>query len=1480
MSNKFNSQTTVYLKPDLSNINIVGERNLIEIVNGTYIDPTTGLIYSYLLPSSMAGVLYQVATVSAMNALTGMQEGNLCIVASPASVYCYSGSAWVQLPEGDTTLASLSDVAISGPTNLQVLQYNSGTSKWTNAPQYLHNDGDVNIVTPSNNQCLVYNSGVSEWENETVSLSSGIISDVAISGPTNGQYLTYNAGSWGNSTFITPTLENLSDVNVSGKVNGQALIWESPSWVNQNIPVFEPINPVTINNPNTGGAQWPFSCYDTRYFYTANAGHFCRYDTYEPWANGGSAWTNIVMTAVTNWPPSGGTITGLAYYNGFVYIVANTTYLWAIQTSTSFVAGNVSQVMPMSSGSTQSYTGADIQIYSNTVYISTNYDTTTSSISSAVIQWPISGSPVYYTLASINSAYTGIISTYVINGLIYFLCGTSTCYVVCYNSALGAFNSSSSYTAFNLTSLNASLVNITNMLYVQNLNQIWFLSNVNAYLIQYNIGDLTTSGNYTFQLLSTTLTGYSYTQSCFYDGSSVYLFSYLDTLYRIDPKQLLTLASNWYSTTLLHIAMPTYHMTTDMTYLYGSYTGSNNSFRLLASNTTIESINTAFSAFTQNLTQPGFVWTYPAGILNSAAVSTAYQVPMFLGASVNAVNLTLASGYIVDVAVSSPTVNQILMYTGSDWANVNLLTTAGQLLYYHVTGMDMLNIGTSGQVLTVSGGYPSWQTPSGGSASFNTLTDVIITNPTINQIPTYLPTILMTAGPNLYQINSYLNGTNTNITSGNTISFVSNFWTYGGTNYVLGQPGGSGNSLNLYSCNSTYTIFTLVTTGPNTACPNPTHAFVDGNLPGNNNIYVNSAGTVYFAIGANTTSPSGYPAIFSASPYTTWTVTGPSGAGYVLNEVIGNVAGSTILICGADGGVTTHYAYSTNSGSTWTTQAMPGPNAAYNWFYNTQFSLFVSCNYGLYTSSDGHTWTNNTQFSGQNVLGVSYNPVTGSMAIILGTTLYYTSGTPASTSWSSYTWSNASQISFGYCFYINGYMVCPTYPNISALFYSGDNIHFSVLSLGSYSATSYAPLNFIQNGYDWVNTPMLNTAGDLLTYSSSNKYSRIPIGTNGQSLQVSGGLPVWATPGAGPANALTTSGANVVINTNSPTTSGEVLVSTSSTNATWQTIGPASGIYFDNTNQNLFINSTNTVSFGAHTNSISIGNFNNTSITMGSGSTICGTTYGNIGNFCACFGYQFNSAFSDYATFIGTDNTSNVANTMGMGNNIVNPGTYSITLSSAGTTSTPANSFVINTASTAFNPSSTGSPSFFANCVRNVAATSNNNVMTYNSSTHELSYTQGLATANAPYGDGYTTPLTLSSNPYTLASVASFSSGSWTNIVSSSLSFGGLYAVSCLISMSTQATSLVNATIYAQLVVSGTPISPVVVWSDSGSAMPSSGTLYTQLIQCYYSNSSAPTITLQMQSVASSGSVVINGNNLNGGAGGGTYISYQLMGFK
>lgn len=70
------------------------------------------------------------------------------------------------------TLGEMSDVALSTPTNGQVLTYDSASTKWKNADasgaSTLNEMTDVTLSSPTNGQALVYDSASSKWTNQSV----------------------------------------------------------------------------------------------------------------------------------------------------------------------------------------------------------------------------------------------------------------------------------------------------------------------------------------------------------------------------------------------------------------------------------------------------------------------------------------------------------------------------------------------------------------------------------------------------------------------------------------------------------------------------------------------------------------------------------------------------------------------------------------------------------------------------------------------------------------------------------------------------------------------------------------------------------------------------------------------------------------------------------------------------------------------------------------------------------------------------------------------------------------------------------------------------------------------------------------------------------------------------------------------------------------------------------------------------------------
>lgn len=173
-----------------------------------------------------------------------------------------------------------------------------------------------------------------------------------------------------------------------------------------------------------------------------------------------------------------------------------------------------------------------------------------------------------------------------------------------------------------------------------------------------------------------------------------------------------------------------------------------------------------------------------------------------------------ASAAARDAAVTAPQegnfaylkdTNVTTYYTGSAWTNldttgmVNPMTTTGDTIYSSSGSTPArLGIGSTGQVLTVAGGVPSWATPAGGGGmtvlSTTTFSGTTTTISSINQSHKHLLIQIdgMTDSGNL---EIRLNGS----TTGAYLSAVSYA---SGANRINGQCGPTGFSHNASTTNS------------------------------------------------------------------------------------------------------------------------------------------------------------------------------------------------------------------------------------------------------------------------------------------------------------------------------------------------------------------------------------------------------------------------------------------------------------------------------------------------------------------------------------------------------------------------------------------------------------------------------------------------------------------------------------------------------
>lgn len=183
--------------------------------------------------------LMQVADVAALQLVGGAESNAVAIPDGGYFIWLASGSpdyvtifpaagggVWKQqfVQDPAVALAGLVDVVITSPSNNQILQYNSSTSKWINAVVpggALQSLSDVNMTLPLvDGDMLIYKLSTSEWVNAngliTVDPANGntnIAGDITLDGnklilsASNGSInvngLTFTVdGSTGNVNFI------------------------------------------------------------------------------------------------------------------------------------------------------------------------------------------------------------------------------------------------------------------------------------------------------------------------------------------------------------------------------------------------------------------------------------------------------------------------------------------------------------------------------------------------------------------------------------------------------------------------------------------------------------------------------------------------------------------------------------------------------------------------------------------------------------------------------------------------------------------------------------------------------------------------------------------------------------------------------------------------------------------------------------------------------------------------------------------------------------------------------------------------------------------------------------------------------------------------------------------------------------------------------------------------------------------------------
>lgn len=156
-----------------------------------------------------------------------------------------------------TSMEDLDDVAITTPTDGDILVYDGNDDEWKNAPMPVIPDelddlSDVEITSPTDGDIVMYDGNTNEWENRQLTVHS--ITDVNVPNvPDEGDILIFdsNSGKWFNAPLI---MNNLIDVDAPAPSDGDILVYDS---VNQNWTNATPTAPSNIGDLNDVDIQNP-----------------------------------------------------------------------------------------------------------------------------------------------------------------------------------------------------------------------------------------------------------------------------------------------------------------------------------------------------------------------------------------------------------------------------------------------------------------------------------------------------------------------------------------------------------------------------------------------------------------------------------------------------------------------------------------------------------------------------------------------------------------------------------------------------------------------------------------------------------------------------------------------------------------------------------------------------------------------------------------------------------------------------------------------------------------------------------------------------------------------------------------------------------------------------------------------------------------------------------------------------------------------
>ena len=164
------------------------------------------------------------------------------------------GLSWGTASGGSSTLSDLTDTSIAGPSNGQVLAYNSGSSNWTNqgidiSSKSINDLSDVNTAGASDGQVLTYSSANSRFEPQTASGGGGGISRAILQSGANAAMISSTTNTWTQQAWAW---EELDDPDSIVTTSGNTFTLTSGEYL---------LN-INLGNlwgyaPSSGNAYWP-----------------------------------------------------------------------------------------------------------------------------------------------------------------------------------------------------------------------------------------------------------------------------------------------------------------------------------------------------------------------------------------------------------------------------------------------------------------------------------------------------------------------------------------------------------------------------------------------------------------------------------------------------------------------------------------------------------------------------------------------------------------------------------------------------------------------------------------------------------------------------------------------------------------------------------------------------------------------------------------------------------------------------------------------------------------------------------------------------------------------------------------------------------------------------------------------------------------------------------------------------------------------